>query len=102
MWPVDLHGFRFGVRAGRDIGSAPPIFCVWALLVMEFTCFMVVVKVVVGDGNPTMAFRAAYLLEPTDDAPVFQETRPLKVLSLAMIVAIVARGIYPHHRNELT
>lgn len=52
MWPV---GFRFGVRAGRDIGSAPPIFYVWALLVMKFTCFMVVVKVVVGDGNPTMA-----------------------------------------------
>jgi NADH-quinone oxidoreductase subunit N len=50
-----------------------------------------------------MFLRAFYSLEPADDVPVFQETLlPLKVLSLSMILAIVARGIYPHHRNELT
>lgn len=49
-----------------------------------------------------MFLRASYLLEPADDVSAFQETLPLKALSLAMIVAIVARGIYPHHRIELT
>ena len=49
-----------------------------------------------------MAFRAAYLLEPADDVPAFQETLPLKALSLAMMGAIAAPGIYPQHRIELT
>lgn len=139
-----------------EIGYAAATFYAVAVLVMKFTCFMVVVNVAVGDGNPTVAdlaglhrraplmalfglagipptigftgklliFTAAisqghftlvliamanvvilnyyYLLEPADDAPVFQETLPLKALSLAMIVAIVALGIYPHHLIELT
>lgn len=70
----------------------------------HFTLVLIVMaNVVISLYYYLMAFRAAYLLEPTDDAPVFQETLlPLKVLSLSMILAIVTRGIYPHHRNELT
>jgi len=159
-----------GVLSMGQAGYAAATFYAVAVLVMKFTCFMVVVKVAVGDSNPMvtdlaglhrqaplmamalmmalfglagipptigftgklllftaaisqghftlvliamvnvvislyyylMVLRAAYLLEPADDAPVIQETLPLKALSLAMIVAIVALGIYPQHLIELT
>ena len=49
-----------------------------------------------------MFLRASYLLEPADDVSAFQETLPLKALSLAMIGTIAALGIYPQHLIELT
>ena len=49
-----------------------------------------------------MVLRAAYLLEPHEKAPAFEETLPLKALSLAMIGAMVILGLYPHHVIELT
>jgi NADH-quinone oxidoreductase subunit N len=159
-----------GVLSMGEAGYAAATFYALAVLVMKFTCFMVVVNVAVGDGNPTVAalaglhrraplmamalmmalfglagipptigftgklliftaaisqgyftlvliamvnvvislyyylmvLRAAYLLEPADDAPAFQETLPLKALSLVMIGAIVALGFYPNHLIELT
>lgn len=166
------HGgyLLIGVLSMGEAGYAAATFYAVAILVMKFTCFIVVVHAAVGDGNPTVAdlaglhrrapmmamalmmalfglagipptigftgklllftaamsqghftlvliamvnvvislyyylmvLRAAYLLEPADDAPAFQETLSLKALSLVMIGTMVILGIYPHHLIELT
>jgi NADH-quinone oxidoreductase subunit N len=166
------HGgyLLIGVLSMGQAGYAAATFYALAVLVMKFTCFMVVVNVAVGDRNPTVAdlaglhrraplmamalmmalfglagipptigftgklllftaamsqghftivliamvnvvislyyylmvLRAAYLLEPAADAPAVPETLPLKVLSVAMIGAMVILGLYPHHLIELT
>ena len=159
-----------GILSMDPAGYAAATFYAFAVLIMKFTCFMVVVKVAVGDENPTLAdlaglhrraplmamalmmalfglggipptigftgklllftaamakghftlvliaminvvislyyylrvLRAAYFLEPSPDAPLVQETLPLKALSLAMIAAMVVIGFYPNHLIELT
>lgn len=166
------HGgyLLIGVLSMGQAGYAAATFYALAVLVMKFTCFMVVVNVAVGDRNPTVAdlaglhrraplmamalmmalfglagipptigftgklllftaamsqghftivliamvnvvislyyylmvLRAAYLLEPAPEAPAVPETLPLKVLSVAMIGAMVILGLYPHHLIELT
>lgn len=166
------HGgyLLIGVLSMGDAGYAAATFYALAVLVMKFTCFMVVVNVTVGDGNPTVAdlaglhrraplmamalmmalfglagipptigftgklllftaamsqghftlvliamvnvvislyyylmvLRAAYLLEPAAEAPAVPETLSLKVLSVALIGAMVILGLYPHHLIELT
>jgi NADH-quinone oxidoreductase subunit N len=69
----------------------------------HFTLVLIaMVNVVISLYYYLMVLRAAYLLEPADDAPDFQETLSLKALSLVMIGAMVILGIYPHHLIELT
>ena len=166
------HGgyLLIGVLSLGEAGYAAAAFYALAVLVMKFTCFMVVVTVAVNGENPRvtdlaglyrraplmamalmmalfglagipptigftgklllftaamskghlililiamvnvvislyyylMVLRAAYLLEPHENAPAFEETLPLKALSLAMIGAMVILGLYPHHVIELT
>ena len=166
------HGgyILIGILSMNTVGYAAATFYALSILIMKFTCFMVVVKVAVGNKNPSLSdltglhrraplmamalmmalfglagipptigftgklllftaamsqghftlvliaminvvislyyylkvLRAAYLLEPADDAPPLRETLPLKALSIAMIAAMVILGLYPHHLIELT
>ncbi len=159
-----------GILSMGAAGYAAATFYALAILVMKFTCFMVVVQVA-GDGEnpkvadlaglhrrapllavalmmalfglagipPTIGFtgklllfnaamtqghlaliliaminvvislyyylqvlRAAYLLEPAENAgPAYHETLSVKILSLALVAAMVVFGIYPQHVIQL-
>ncbi len=159
-----------GILSMDAAGYAAATFYALAVLVMKFTCFMVVIKVAGDGGNPAIAdlaglhrrapllamalmmalfglagipptigftgklllftaamtqghlaliliaminvvislyyylhvLRAAYLLEPVDNAArVYRETVPIKVMSVVMIAAMVILGIYPQQLIQL-
>ena len=159
-----------GILSLDAAGYAAATFYALAVLVMKFTCFMVVIKVACDGRNPAVSdlaglhrrapllavalmmalfglagipptigftgklllftaamtqghltliliaminvvislyyylhvLRAAYLLEPVDNAAcAYQETVPIKVMSVLLIAAMVILGIYPQHLIQL-
>jgi NADH-quinone oxidoreductase subunit N len=49
-----------------------------------------------------LILKAAYLLEPEQEQAGIQLSAPIKILTGALVVVMVAVGIYPHHLIELT
>jgi NADH-quinone oxidoreductase subunit N len=79
------HGgyLLIGVLSIGAAGYAAATFYALAVLVMKFTCFMVVVNVAVGDGNPTV-----------DDLAGLHRRAPLMAMALMMALFGLA-GIPP-------
>jgi NADH-quinone oxidoreductase subunit N len=49
-----------------------------------------------------LILKAAYLLEPEQDQPAIQLSAPIKILTGALVLVMVAVGIYPQHLIALS
>ena len=48
-----------------------------------------------------LVVKAAYLLEPDEEQPRLQVSVPTKVLTVALVTAMVVFGVFPHHLLEV-
>ena len=60
-----------------------------------FLVFIAMVNVVISLYYYALVVKAAYLIEPEESLPPIHLTLPVKLLTLAMVIVVVAGGIYP-------
>ena len=69
----------------------------------HFTLVLIaMINVVISLYYYLLILKAAYLLEPEQEQAGIQLSAPIKILTGALVVVMVAVGIYPHHLIELT